>query len=331
MRDSLWDMNFEGTWEMGDDKISEFFNKTYKRNRSVSEGEAYTTQIEETNTSRFKQQRNSTYNNNAEDVVDFYQSQNHNSICAITKDDEEVNIFLPQQLMPAIPSETKWLCEPKPAQKPQPAESLYLATLKEKFESIKTLWDFVDEEQDPSLDVWEPLEGLLGKHIVHRPVSVKPQQPDEQPCRVAKSFLENNVEFNRGCPIEESIWSTSTDQNETCGGLFDDASFSDAQKNREICDNYERKEAFISSLGPAFPAVPAKPVKPAPSEDDGPVISLVNHSENSLFNAEGVTSLLIKPHQNNWKPHIETDETDRKFAFRNSIYKVNPHYFLFFF
>lgn len=37
---SLWDMNFQGTWEMGQDLIGEFVNKQNKRNRSISESDA---------------------------------------------------------------------------------------------------------------------------------------------------------------------------------------------------------------------------------------------------------------------------------------------------
>lgn len=122
--ESLWDMNFEGAWEMGNDLVSEM--EAFKRNRSVSEGEAYTD-------GQFIKCGKRRHNNNCEDVVDFY-----NAACHFPTHDFMIPAVFAEPIDP-------------------------VAQLKKKFECVKSLWD--NDDDDVGGNVWEPIPAAAPQQI----------------------------------------------------------------------------------------------------------------------------------------------------------------------
>lgn len=199
---SLWDMNFEGNWEMGQDLISDFVmnqqryqnqqsssgtaadnhhHHHHKRNRSISEGDfpmsgknnvgnrkSMAGHHNKHNKAFYERQRTFNNNNNDEDVQDLYHKSSGN-----TK--EDVEYHLPKQLLPLenIPpavvnfqfntNVVNAHKNPITQEKAVVApEPDYMLQLKTKFDKIKTIWDDV---QDPFNDGIDTIDAAPARNV----------------------------------------------------------------------------------------------------------------------------------------------------------------------
>uniref|UniRef100_A0A336MX64 CSON005514 protein n=1 Tax=Culicoides sonorensis TaxID=179676 RepID=A0A336MX64_CULSO len=290
---SLWDMNFEGNWEMGQDLISDFVmnqqNYDQKsahhimRNRSISEGDFRGNYKKHGNRNHHK-----INNNNDEDVQDLYLKKEINSH---TK--EDASFHLPIQLLPAtensqgvnIQFNANVVNVHKNNTKQDPGQQQdYIAQLKTKFDKIKSIWNDVQT----SSDGYDTVDGVASVRNVWEPLNEIVPQCYEQNCGTWASNpaqntnyngfgMQNQQQFNAdynfikcGTNLQTSIWSNEGNGEEMheikdtlqCREIFDQASDTDS--------------CYFSSLNTTLNAMPI-------GEKRGSHISLSNHSEHSMF------------------------------------------------
>ncbi|XP_063708111.1 uncharacterized protein LOC134836811 [Culicoides brevitarsis] len=286
---SLWDMNFEGNWEMGQDMISDFVMQQeqashhyHKRNRSISEGD-FGKNFGGKARHRGTQQW---INNN--NMQDFYRKSSN------TKEDV-VAYHLPKQLLPMEKQVVNFQfnnnvvnAHKKPAEAPQPQPAPPqldpMAQLKSKFDKIKALWDDGEDSLENfnvtnTRNVWEPLnEPSYYDQMSIAWASVPAHTLEYRDCGAPKQQLDNYDFIKCGTNLQTSIWSNSDNG---------DSRTEDALQCREIFDQAPQANRSLT-------------------EKRGSHISLSNHSEHSMF-TEVITSK--KGSSNNLLSHFSSTAT----------------------
>lgn len=272
---SLWDMNFEGNWEMGQDMISDFVMKQeetrrhyHKRNRSISEGDF------PTSGKYGRQNKERTFNNNENDAQDFYHKSTN------TKEDVVVAYHLPKEMLPSTVN-FQFNNNVVNAPNKKPVVEDPMLQLKTKFDAIKAIWDDGNDSMQDVNDgatarnVWEPLnEHSYYDQMSIAWASVPAHTLEYRDCGAPKQQLDNYDFIKCGTNLHTSIWSN---------------------------DNNEGNEAPDDTLHcrELFDQVPARM-----TEKRGSHISLSNHSEHSMF-TEVVTSK--KGSSNNLLAAVQTN------------------------
>lgn len=318
---SLWDMNFEGNWEMGQDLISDFVmnqqhyhqqsssSHHHKRNRSISEGDfpmsgkqsvgnhrrgTSNTGHHKHNKAFYERQRTLINNNNEEDVQDLYHKSSGS-----TK--EDVAYHLPKQLLPSeqivpppiinfqfnnnvVNAHKKEIITHEKSSATVAPEQDYILELKTKFDKIKSIWDDV---QDPFNEGIDTIDAAPARNV-WEPLNEPTVIPYYDQMSIAwASVPTHTLEFTRdfGAPKQQ------LDDYDfiKCGTNLQTSIWSNdgnGETKRNLDDALHCREIFdqASDTDSCYFSSLNTTLNPLPTnEKRGSHISLSNHSEHSMF------------------------------------------------